>query len=269
MSCPSVRSPGDKRKRKRQSKVSSTPPPSAANKTTEVDPAGDHVTRAGLEVRCIYAFYYERFLANVQFRRVSWPAHPRWDGGRFRGNVYRPIWPDIAEYITALNLPYFEFIRHKFSLCSRTPPRPEALLSDIGAGELLETISNTRYEISIRLHNDQQRHMARCRGALRELCLDPSAGALSETICETRSKLFMYAAAVRANNHRYAHIYHRRAFEQYLESPCAYQKAWGDLLPETVHFDALTCLGVRFPTFFRPNAGSVLPASESENHADT
>lgn len=270
MSCASVRSSADQRKRKHPRKVSTSLSPAAANIATEVTPEADHVNRAALEVRCIYVAYYEWFMARYQRRRVSWLPHPRWDGGQYRGSVYRPIWPQIAAYITALELPYFEFIRHKFDLCSRTPPSPKGLLSEIGAPTLRQTIADYQDEISIRLRNEQQFHAAVCHGAAAKLLLlDPSAGALSWAMRDPRSKLFMYAAAVHANHQRYADCYREDAFRQYIRGPYAYQTVWGKWLPETVHFDALVSFGIPFPAFLRPAAGSLSPASEPENHVHT
>jgi hypothetical protein len=267
MSCASVRSSADQRKRKHPRKVSTSLPPAAANTATEAAPEADHVNRAALEVRCIYVAYYEWFIARYQRRRVRWLSHPRWEGGPYRGTVYRPIWPRIAAYIEALGLPYFEFIRHKFDLCSRTPPSPKGLLSDIGVPTLRQTIADCEHSLSIGLRNEQQFHAAVCHGAAAKLLLlDPSAGPLQWVMRDRRSNLFMYAAAVHANDQRYANCCREDAFRQYLKSPHAYQKVWGQWLPETVHFDALVYFGIPFPAFLRPAAGSLAPASEPENH---
>ena len=103
-------------------------------------PGGGGIWVSALEVRSIYATFYEHYVAKVQFRRATWTRHPRWDGGRYRNRIYQPIWPTIAQFVELLDLPYFEFIRHKFSLCSRTPPSPESFLSEIGANKLRESI---------------------------------------------------------------------------------------------------------------------------------
>ena len=204
--------------------------------------------RKGRHVRAIYAACYARHMRRVRQRQISWPTYTsRWDGGQFRGRQHESIWPEIARFIYGLKLPYFEFVRHKFDLCSRTPPPPDALLSDIGVEELRQVIAEYRRQFAISLRTQSRLHQDMCT----LLEIRHAEGKPVASLCwsegDGRSALFLYCLAVYGGVECHIQGYRRKAIVQYLQCPFAYEQEWAVLLPRNMYEMALTEFGVDFP----------------------
>lgn len=210
--------------------------------------------RKGDIVRGIYAAFYARHMRQVQHKSVSWPRHsPLWDGGVCRGQNFDSIWSDIARSINRLKLPYFEFIRQIFGMCSRTPPTPDALLSDIGAAQLRQELASFKVEFTRNLEYQIQAHKMVCQMVQLGLAHSTGGDPLFQIIHDNRSNLFLYCHAVAAGAQFHIDNYRRDAFEQYLRCPAAYRETWASILPNGIHQDALTAFGVELPV--RPTTG--------------
>lgn len=216
--------------------------------------------RKGQLVRAIYAAFYAKHMLNVQYKSVTWPRHsPLWDGGLVHGQQYESIWPEVAQFIHGLGLPYFEFVRQMFWMCSRTPPPPDALLSDVGADHLRQEIAEFQRRYAIALRADARAHVNVVTRLQLRVAEGGTGHPLDQTWSDGRSPLFLYCVSVlfRADSH--IRRYRREAIKQYLHCPEAYQRQWSPFIPEGFYRRALTRLGVGFPkpmvTGLPPDAG--------------
>lgn len=203
--------------------------------------------RKGQLVRAIYAAFYARHMLRVRYKWAEWPSHnPLWDGGVFRGQQYDSIWPEIAQFIDGQELPYFEFVRNKFGLCSRTPPPPDALLSDIGTEHLRQVIAKLRHLYAIRLRTQSRLHQDVCT----LLPMRADEGKKVDPLIQNevgRSDLFLYCLAVYYGVDHHIRGHRHKAIRQYLQCPSAYEQAWALIMPATMYEMALTEFGVDFP----------------------
>jgi hypothetical protein len=212
------------------------------NEPSQVDRA-----KQGQIVRAMYTARCERFVRMVQFKHVDWQKRrPRWDGGKYRGKKYECIWPEIADFIRSCQLPYFEFIRQKFSMCSRTPPPPDALLSDIGNEQLRDEIDEYRSQYRWQLENQKIAHAAICHG-LGVFSRKPGDELMLWDETDQRSHLFVYSLAVAEEKQQEMEMYRLEAITQYLECPTAYDSAWESILPAGMYREAMTAYGVKLP----------------------
>ena len=207
----------------------------------------DHFESKGDLVRAVYAAFYERYMLRVRYKWVAWPRYsPLWDGGVYRSRQYDSIWPEIAQFIDGLDLPYFEFVRNKFSLCSRTPPPPDALLSDIGADNLRQVMAERRHLYEIRLRSQSQLHKDVCT----LLRVRAEEGKKVDPLIQNedgRSDLFLYCLAVYYGVDHHIRGHRHMAIRQYLQCPSAYEQAWAVVMPTTMYEIALTEFGVELP----------------------
>jgi hypothetical protein len=216
--------------------------------------------RKGQLVRAIYAAFYAKHMLNVQYKSVKWPRHsPLWDGGVFRGQQYESIWPEVAQSIHGLGLPYFEFVRQTFWMCSRTPPPPNALLSDVCAEQLRQEIAEFRRRYAITMRAEARAHMDVVTRLQLRVAEGGTGHPLDQTWSDGRSPLFLYcfSALFRADSH--IRRYRREAIKQYLACPHAYQREWAVIMPYGMYRRALTRLGVELP---EPRASSQPPDAD-------
>ena len=216
--------------------------------------------RKGQLVRAIYAAFYAKHMLNVQYKSVKWPRHsPLWDGGVVRGQQYESIWPEVAQSIHRLRLPYFEFVRQTFWMCSRTPPPPDALLSDVGAEQLRQEIAEFRRRYAITMRTEARAHMDVVTRLQLRVAEGGTGHPLDQTWYDGRSPLFLYCFSVlfRADSH--IRGYRREAIKQYLQCPHAYQQEWAFIMPYAMYRRALTRLGVELP---EPMASSQPPDAD-------
>jgi hypothetical protein len=138
-------------------------------------------------------------------------------------------------------------------MCSRTPPTPEALLSDIGAAQLRQEIDRLKGEFAIHLGSETYAHQLACQMCQLDLAHSTGGDPLFKIHHANRSDLFLYCFAVAAGAQFHIENYRRDAFMQYLRCPAAYRETWASILPNGIHQDALAAFGVELPV--RPATG--------------
>jgi hypothetical protein len=202
----------------------------------------------GQLVRAIYAAFYARHMLLVRHKSANWPRFsPLWDGGVFRGQHYESIWPEVAQFIHRLRLPYFEFVRQSFWMCSRTPPPPDALLSDVGAKLLRQEIAEFRRQYAITLRTEARAHMDVVTRLQQRVDAGGTGHPLEQTWYDGRSPLFLFCFSVRYRADSHIRRYRRDAIKQYLQCPYAYKREWAVIMPKGLYRRALTKFGVELP----------------------
>jgi len=247
--CKRVSSHKTKSKKRPRRNKSDEPHSSAAARKDDFSQATEALSLSALEVRSIYVALYQQFMFSFQHRIVTWKRNARWDGGRLGKLIYQPIWPQIAACIDSQNLPYFEFLRQKFLFCSRTPPMPVAMLTEIGAETLRYWLEQATEKAKYKLRYQMYFHDRFCRNPSwdylshlpdQELIRRPFGD-------DNRSFLLMYCVAMQRENESKASWYRANAFKQYRKCPYAYNLAWKEILPKNIYYDALTFSGVKLP----------------------
>jgi len=203
--------------------------------------------QAAREVRFIYKAFYRRLRNNVRRPPAKRLPASGWGADIWGNPLDDPVWEQIAHYISLLELPYFEFIRHRFHSRKRGLPRKRDMLSDIGTGNLAFLIELATEDRAYRLQADMALHEAICGGNTRDLFADGPTHQLARRPEDERSCLFLYSMAVRQEEPSWARLYRADALRQYLTEPYAYSVTWQEVLPENIYYDALAFFSVEPP----------------------
>ena len=134
------------RKTNFQSAASNQPRFDTENQNVRQHQPAELTCQTVVEVNAIYNAFYQRFNEKVRGVRVSWILDSELDGGRWDNQRGQTIWVKIADFISSLQLPIFEFIRQKFFFYSQTAPGPLAMLTEIGADELRSSLERATKE---------------------------------------------------------------------------------------------------------------------------
>lgn len=245
--CKSVSSHKTKSKNRPRRNKSDEPHSGAAARNDDFSQATEALPLSALEVRGIYVALYEGFVSVFQHRKVTWKRNARWDGGRLGKLIYQPIWPSIAACIDSQNLPYFEFLRQKFFFCSRTPPMPVAMLTDIGAETLRSSLEQATEEARYQLRYQMDFHEMICRHPSWDYLSHVPGQELISRPSDNRSFLLMYCVTMQVEDESKASWYRADAFKQYRRCPYAYNLAWKEILPKNIYYDALASAGIKLP----------------------
>jgi len=206
------------------------------------------------EVSSVYVGFYERFMERVHGLRITYIQDGSWGTNPWDDPCNQSVWPRIATFISSLQLPHFEFIRHKFLCSRRTPPSPLVLLSDAGADELSASLELATQEAAEQLKQQLVANEVICREGPGDWLGDGPNHDLARRPDDRRSCLLLYSLAVRRVDEPWAEFHRTDALRQYLTNPYAYRVAWKDVLPPDIHYDALTFFGADLPpVFFRPS----------------
>lgn len=206
---------------------------------------------AALEVRAIYSAFYKRLTKNTRRPKAGWAPAKNWGVDIFGNPLDRPVWQKIANFISSLNLPYFEFIREKFRARKGKPPLQRDMFSDMGTEELELCIQEAAEDYAYRLNEETGNHEVICKEQSWEWLAEVPTHVLARQPDDRRSCLFLYSLAVRDCEPSWAQFYQADAFRQYLTEPWAYRVGWSSFLPRNIYYDALAYLGAQLPPALR------------------
>jgi hypothetical protein len=195
------------------------------------------------DVRAAYIEQREWFEARLSRNPEVRKYHPgpRWDGGRAMGRQHQPVWPGLAQKLSAAGITnakaYMEWVfRHQKH---SQPPWPNAIASDRLLTAYRETNVEAENELDLTIALNGQRHVFETKVSI---ALD-APYAISWTRQEVEryvlldlntelSSLFRYLVAKRLELDDVMEMFQAAAKAQFRRSPDAYRKTWASLLKE-------------------------------------
>lgn len=221
----------------------------AAKLKTFAEPERDeraerHVEKLAQLIRTCYVLHYRRAEERQTGTRSYYGAKHvvKWDGGSDKaGRNFKPIWPKIARAILSWGADPEKFIAAQFNNRGlQTMPYPNMLLSDMAKEAYDKYAKNLEHEIGLSLeiqHNQFLIELEKAQILRRASCAEAGRLILRSPMTSL-SALYRYVIAVRVEDAELAAQFRDLAIDQYFYSAAAYDKTWGDFIPEELKQEA-------------------------------
>jgi hypothetical protein len=161
---------------------------------------------------------------------------PRWDGGRAGdGRLYKPIWYEIARVAYARQISPEDMITAAFHGWDRKdPPWPSNLLSAevIRRAEAHPGITAENLRQTLRSQRDIWRTETGIYAYLNKVDEEEAASRVLRNLRLELSAIFRYCMASLAGDVPVIEMFEVHALRQYAYSRRAYDKGWGELIPD-------------------------------------
>jgi hypothetical protein len=166
--------------------------------------------------------------------------YPRLDGGKAGGRNYVPFWPKVAAYCLDNKLDADDLIAATFYNKTLHAPFANQMTSAATLQKYHHLLSTKIDVMREKLNIQQRMALAEYNRACMVHGFDRKRAwkytLLSESV--SLSPLYRYVGAKLEGLDDVADIWRAGALEQYLYSADAYDKAWGDLIPEDLRSQA-------------------------------
>lgn len=192
----------------------------------------------GLEdkLRTTWIEEVRRYHLNTTGRPSTYKPGPRLDGGiDAHGSKFKPVWPDLANYILSNNLDPVTFIKAQFANCRGKPPLSPLMLKSSSAIKRYQSYRGSKgIEQTLRIAKDGQVRQAYEAIETSKALYGPGVTSYRAVIMDTNiplSALFRYSLAHSCGAYDLAEIWFDLALSQYVYDSKAYDAVWGELIP--------------------------------------
>jgi hypothetical protein len=181
--------------------------------------------------------YYQRTTGQVS----NYSPGPSLDGGRnAHGQVFKPLWPKLAQFVKSNKANPENFIKAQF-VAGRRPVSPSVLLSNQALSRYRQSVDNKDLEAEIKLVKDiQLRELRLAVPAFLKLYNFDSNQAYKALILSDKISIgpfFRYLIAKSINEQELAAVYKQPAAKVYFECPVVYNETYAEWLNDQIIAD--------------------------------